>query len=577
MQVRAASIAVFSALTFQLALAQSTVRVTLTNSGAQSAQSCWYPSMSGSGRYVAFRSSDAGLAGQPSTGDIFVCDRDPDGNGVFDEGNGFTRLMSVSTGGIKGNSSSDVPTITSDGRFVVFLSAATNLVALPDNNGPFPDLYLHDRDPDANGIFDEGNGVTSRITGTNAPQPNDFFADRYAISADGRYIAFATSASNLNIGGGDSNGQADVYRFDRQTSTLQLVSIKAGGAATGNGYSRDPDMSADGRYIAFYSNSSDLTAPAIVGDHVYVRDMQTATTICVSRSSTGALGNQLSFEPGISADGRYVAFSSYATNFSVVDTGFDVDVYVRDLVTNTTELVSTNSFGAQASGPGTIASHEAVLSSDGRYVAFWSLARSLYFNVPGHTQVFVHDRTTGQTRPVSTDSHAVFGTDNSANFSGIAMSADGRQVAFVSSATNLVPGDTNNRDDIFVHSFCYDPAVEVGYSTTGSSGLTPVVCACGTMATGTQGTVTLHFALPTSLSAAFTSSALNPHPFMGGTLAVGQPYQIHRVTTNALGEAVITLPGGGGPSDLYLQWVMRDGALPNHVSFSNAIRITVLP
>jgi archaellum component FlaF (FlaF/FlaG flagellin family) len=172
----------------------------------------------------------------------------------------------------------------------------------------------------------------------------------------------------------------------------------------------------------------------------------TATTERASVDSSGIQGNRNSGNPSISADGRYVAFDSAATNLVPGDTNGLVDVFVHDRQTGRTTRVSVDSKEIQ----GNNASWEPSISADGRYVAFDSAATNL---VPGDTNyvvdVFVHDRQTGQTTRVSVDSNGIQANQESVGLVGI--SADGRYVAFDSYATNLVPGDTNDLVDVFVH------------------------------------------------------------------------------------------------------------------------------
>ena len=542
-----------------LAFSQTTTRLSTFNGGGQIGDFSRAPAISGTGRFVAFMCPDDALAGALSNGDIYVHDRDPDGDGVFDQGNGVIEMVSVSSAGVHGNTSSDYPAISSDGRYVAFLSAATNLV-VPDTNG-FPDIFVRDRQL----------GLTERITGVGGvPQPNNF-SRGIVISGDGRYVAFETTATNQFAG--DSNGASDVFRFDRQTLALQLVSINSAGTGVANAASNDPQLSGDGRYVAFESGATNLVA-GVGADQVYVRDMLTGTTSAVSRSSTGALGNQLSFESSISADGRFVAFASYATNFSPLDPGFSKDVYLRDLTLGTTELISVNSLGVKANGS---SSSEPVVSADGSYVAFWSSANNLWWNGTSLTDVYIRDRARGQTRQASFSSGGNAGNGNSANFSGLALAGDGMSVVFASDATNLVPGDTNNRLDVFARELCDDTGFELGYGLVGSNGLMPTLEVCGELATGSQATFTLHHAPPNTLSVIFRSAVLNPVAFHGGTRAVGQPWMRTTILTDATGSASFTIPGGGGPSDLYVQWLMRDGGLPGLTGFSNALRVPVLP
>src|SRR5947207_7980736 len=233
--------------------------------------------------------------------------------------------------------------------------------------------------------------------------------------------------------------------------TTERVSVVSGGTE-GNNASLGSALSADGRFVAFDSSATDLVAADTNGvSDVFVHDRQTGTTERVSVASDGAQGNGSSglvtfaFPPALSADGRFVAFVSFATNLVASDTNGATDVFVHDRQTGTTERVSVASDGTE----GNAASAGATLSADGRFVAFHSAATDLVAgDTNGTTDVFVHDRQTGITERVSVASD---GTEGNKASSYPALSADGRFVAFDSDATNLVAGDTNGTTDVFVH------------------------------------------------------------------------------------------------------------------------------
>src|SRR5207245_298074 len=214
----------------------------------------------------------------------------------------------------------------------------------------------------------------------------------------------------------------------------------------GNGASTGVALSADGRFVAFTSVATNLVAGDANGvSDVFVHDRQAGTTERVSVDSAGSEGNGASTGVALSADGRFVAFTSVATNLVAGDTNGAADVFVHDRQTGTTERGSVDSAGSEGNG----ASTGVALSADGRFVAFTSAATNLVAgDTNGVTDVFVHDRQTGTTERVSVDSAGIEGNGASA---GVALSADGRFVAFTSVATNLVAGDTNGAADVFVH------------------------------------------------------------------------------------------------------------------------------
>ena len=301
---------------------------------------------------------------------------------------------------------------------------------------------------DTNGVSDcfihaRLTGTTTRVSvGSSGIQADDDCHYPFA-AADGRYVAFSSAATNLVTG--DTNGEPDVFVHDLQFGITSRVSVDSS-SNQGNGNSGQGNMSADARYVAFSSSATNL----VTGDtngvwDCFVHDRLTGTTTRVSVDSSGNQGDDSSSTPWISADGRYVAFGSDATNFVAGDTGLVWDIFVHDRRTGAITRASVDSSGIQANN----GSSQPSVSSDGRYVAFNSSATNL---VNGDTNqvpdIFVHDRQTGITTRVSVDS-----TGNQGN--GICgkanISSDGRFVAFDSGATNLVTGDTNGAWDCFVH------------------------------------------------------------------------------------------------------------------------------
>jgi hypothetical protein len=383
------------------------------------------PSFSSNDRYVTFYSDATNLVAGGTSGErhVFVRDRNT----------GINTLVSRSSAGVEGDFFSTVSSLSADGRYVAFQSAATNLVSGDINNKL--DIFVRDRQT----------GTTTRISKSSAGAEGNGDSTYPSISSDdGRYVAFQSAATNLVAGDGDTNGKTDIFVRDRNTGSTYLVSKNSGGVE-GNGDSGNPEISADGRYVTFESAANNL----VTGDtnsvtDVFVRDRTTGTTTRVSRDSAGVQGNGLSLDPSISDDGRFVAFGSAATNLVSGDTNGERDVFVRDRQTGTTTKVSKSSAGVA----GDALSGTPSISADGRYVVFESTATNL---VSGDTNakfdVFVRDRQTGTTTRVSKSSAGAEGNDFS-YYSDI--SSDGRYVAYQSFATNLVAGDTNAKFDIFV-------------------------------------------------------------------------------------------------------------------------------
>ena len=280
--------------------------------------------------------------------------------------------------------------------------------------------------------------------------------------ADGTTIAFASAATNLVEG--DTNQQTDVFVRGPTPNTVR-VSIGPGGAQ-GNGISYDPSISADGRYVAFSSYADNFVASDTneVID-VFVHDRQTGVTRGISNNGYIGQGNGASYGPAISGNGRFIAFTTFANNYlwsgntllsqknlTPLDTNNSPDVYVYDQLADTIERVSVNSEGVE----GNSWSHHAAISEDGRYIAFSSSASNL---VPddsnGLTDFFVHDRDTGKTQRVGED--ASRHSEGNRNYRNVSITLDGRYIAFSSNSNSLVPDDTNQESDIFV----YDRATDV--------------------------------------------------------------------------------------------------------------------
>src|SRR4028119_2147177 len=403
-------------------------------------------SISGDGRFVAFTLQQSIFRiGAPNNNinnsdDIFV--RDLLTN--------TTTRVSVDSAGNPGNDSSVNPSISADGRFVAFHSGATNLVPGDTNNND--DIFLRDL----------STNTTTRVSVDSAGNQGNEFSGDPSISGDGRFVAFASGATNLVPGG--TNNEEDIFVRDLSTNTTTLVSVSSSGDRA-NDYSSFPSISANGRFVTFYSFATNL-APGDTNDSrdIFVRDLLTNTTTLVSASSNGEIANRGSIRGSISADGRFVAFSSLASNLVPGDTNNSFDIFVRDTLTNTTTRVSVDSAGNQGNG----GSDNPSISADGRFVAFTSVASNI---VPGDTNntsdIFVRDRLTNTTTRVSVDS-----AGNQGNFfSGSAsISADGRFVAFSSNSSNLVPGDPNNRDEIFVRDLSTNTTTRVSVDSAGNLG-----------------------------------------------------------------------------------------------------------
>lgn len=435
--------------------------------GAQGNDAGFSPSLSAEGRYVAFASFATNLVpndtntcfGFPAPGqcqDIFVRDR-------------LTRVttrVSIHSDGRQSNGTSEYPVISDDGRYVAFTSGASNLIA--DDTNTSPDVFVHDR------LTSSTVRVSVASDGT---EGNEGSADP-AVNADGRYVAFASLSSTLVPG--DTNFTRDIFVHDRDADddgifdeadarTTTRVSVDSQGSQS-NGFSIFPALSADGRYVVFQSDASNLvpgdTQTCRFGEDcrdMFVHDRMTGETVLVSVNSQGIQGDNYNLgPPDISADGRYVVFRSSASNLVPEPdlNGSDYDVFVHDrdadedrIFDERTEpgAIATTRVNESSDGrQGNSFTFFSKISADGRLVSFWSRATNL---VRGDTNslgdIFVHDRETATTVRVSVASDGTQGNDET--FDSNDISADGRHVAFDSNASNLVDGDTNGTTDVFLH------------------------------------------------------------------------------------------------------------------------------
>jgi hypothetical protein len=423
-------------------------RVSVSTAGTQANNWSSYPAVSDDGRYVAFLSLATNLVTNDYNWeqDVFVHDRVT----------GTTELVSVNSLGQQANRISYAPTISSDGRFVVFYSYASNLV--PGDNNDQYDTFIHDR------VLHTTERLSVSSTGMEASGENpSFFAfTPPAITPDNRFVLFFHGADNLVAG--DTNGHYDVFLHDRVLHTTERVSVSSTGAQA-NGESLAPCLSADARQVAFTSSAANLSE----GDNngivdIFVRDRVTGITMRSDVSYPGLGVNHFSREPSISGNGRFIAFQSHASDLVPEDTNRRPDIFVFDRVTGETKRANVSATGQQANSDSSSPS----LSTDGRFVAFSSSATNLVgMNVNGRRHIFVHDRETGLNELVSVSTSGQEG--NGASDAGV-LSADGRFVAFSSSASNLVSGDTNRQEDIFVHDRQTHSTERVNVSTSGQQG-----------------------------------------------------------------------------------------------------------
>lgn len=269
---------------------------------------------------------------------------------------------------------------------------------------------------------------------------DDSYAPR--ISADGRWVVFTSTASNLV--GGDIGSHADVFIRDLLLKTTRRVSEAAGGTEA-DGDSGSPSVNSDGSKVAFASKATNLVAGLAAGtDNVFVRDLAPGGLVsAVSVSSAGTAGNLSSYAPSIDAAGTRVAFESLASNLVDADVNDARDVFLRDLSAHTTRLVSVSASGVQ----GDAESRDPAISPDGKNVLFSSHASRLVPGDPaGVSDVFLADVASGSITRISErpDGGQANGASSGASFAG-----DASRVLFHSDASDLVAGDTNGTSDIF--------------------------------------------------------------------------------------------------------------------------------
>jgi hypothetical protein len=361
---------------------------------------------------------------------------------VRDLKTGTTTLANVNSAGTdSGNGRSFNPVLSADGRFVAFDSEASDLTANDAN--PTGGAFVRDLKA----------GTTTKLFGVNSAGTDYRYSESFnpVLSANGRFVAFGSYNFTVFHDGEDrAPFQVDLFVHNLKTGITKLLSVNSAGTATGNGSSFSPVLSADGRFVAFVSNANDLAGNDTNDTYdVFVRDLKTGTTKLLSVNSTGtAAGNGSSFTSALSANGRFVAFISVASDLVANDTNGKGDVFVHDLKTGTTKLVSINSRGT-ASGDDNSVYPALSISADGRFVAFRSDASDLVENDTNFTSdVFVRDLKTGTTKLLSVNSTGTAaGNEQSSN---AVLSANGRFVAFDSYASDLVANDTNDTVDVFV-------------------------------------------------------------------------------------------------------------------------------
>jgi len=460
------------------------------------------PAMTPDGRFVAFVSSAKNLHEKDQTmkSDIYVRDMET----------GVTELISVNTAGEHSNGISNSPAISADGRYVVFVSNATNLGG---NNlsRPGRDVFVRDRvdcatrlvSVNAQGVAGNGASFAPVISANGAAiafvsnaknlaeQDGEKKADVYVyftstgevelvsfnrhcngssdgvskdplLNDDGTLLVFMSTATNLDEAGKDIFSNQDIFLRDltrrctdnNNDNHVELVSVNGQGLHSGNGDSNSPSMSANGRRIAFVSTGSDLGLDQDVKPDVFMRDMNTNTTTLVSVNKDGSgSGNGASNSPVISGDGHFVAFVSTATNLTDLDKESKKDLFLRSLDADaSTELISIANTSKSANG----ISNSPVISYDGRFVAFVSTGTNLLTNLldtNSAADVFLRDRLDQTTEPISLSAPTDIPLSPPRTANGISnsplISQGGGFVVFVSTGRKVTYNDLSHASDLF--------------------------------------------------------------------------------------------------------------------------------
>lgn len=380
-------------------------------------------------------------------------------------------LVSQSTSGGLGNGASSRLQISGDGDFAVFQSTARNLVS--------NDQVQHGTE-----VF-EANLMTGAITDISVSPTGGAEngpSTLPSVSANGTYVAFASSASNLVPGG--TTGDKNVFLRDMVTGVTTQVSLTPSGGQP-QGASTRPSISANGQYITYDSNATDLVQPSIAKTgftQIYLYNTATGVTTLESLGTNGQPGNGPSLRASISSDGTEVAFVSGATNLIPNDTSKYRNIFEIDLATGVISLVSVSDTGGASNGPSDNSTRPSI-SSDGQYVGFESEATDV---VPGVTnndwQAYVRDTVNNTTTLVSV---TPTGQPGDASSTRPAVNATGQYVAYESNAHDIVPKDRNHERDVFLRDTVNDTntlvSVALGGDGAGSNGLSlrPSISASG--------------------------------------------------------------------------------------------------
>ncbi len=374
-----------------------------------------------------------------------------------------TERVSVDSAGQEANGGSIDVVISRDGRYVVFSSAASNLVA--NDTNAILDVFRHDRN----------SGATVRVSVDSKGTEANGTSRSCAVSDDGNLVAFVSMATNLVAG--DTNAYQDVFVRDLAAGTTERVSVDSSGAEA-NGFCAGAAMSGDGRFVAFHGNATNLVAGDSNGcADIFLRNRSSGTTTRVSVSTTGGEADRDCLSPAISKDGNFVAFQSDARHLVGNDPYGYIDVFLRDVAAGKTSQVSLTLGGGRPSGDSVRPS----ISDAGDRVAFESTANDLVTGDHSHYDVFVRDVPGATTTRASLSSA---GEEPNGECEEAHISGDGVFVAFESTASNLVDHDVNASADVFVRSLSNSMTTRASVASDGTGadgdGGSPAISADGT-------------------------------------------------------------------------------------------------
>ncbi len=359
-------------------------RISVTSDGIQANGQSGSSSISDDGRFIAFESNATNLVPNDFNGqtDTFI----------YDRLNKTVELITIAPDGTQANGSSSSGDLSGDGRYLTFGSFASNLVPNDINNQR--DIFVYDR----------LNKTTELVTIANNGTQANGLSLFSVISDDGNYIAYESTADNLVAG--DTNGLGDIFLFDRLNQTTERINVAANGTQT-NGVTTLGSISDDGNYITFSSDADNLVANDTNGkSDIFVYDRQNKTVELISQAAT--LGNGDSTSGMISGNGLFVVYQSEANNLVAGDTNGKSDIFIYDRLNQTTELVDVAADGTQSNGN----SQNPTISDDGNVITFLSEANNLVTGTtdPGFN-VFMRDRPEQTTRRFNADSLATLSGD----------------------------------------------------------------------------------------------------------------------------------------------------------------------